>query len=139
MVFELRLHGAGIEIFMRLLVRAFFVSTYNPHLFPHDDVEATTGLISKHNPCIVVITVGIHIKCHTEVYSAELVIPCSNIDILAFLQKLICNSVSSLSHLKQFQGQSWLSAIVLSPDCGSPIRGQTVWCLWGPTGHPETS
>lgn len=49
-----------------------------PHLFPHDNVEALTGLVGEHNACVVVISVGVHVKCHTEVYCAELVISCLN-------------------------------------------------------------
>lgn len=49
-------------------------SAFKPHLFPHDNIEASTGLVGEHNACVVVISVGINIKCHTEVYRAELVI-----------------------------------------------------------------
>lgn len=59
-----------------------------PHLFPHDNIEASTRLVGKHNASIVVISVGIHVKCHAEVYSTELVVSCSNKTILVLLTSL---------------------------------------------------
>lgn len=51
-------------------------STFKPHLFPHDNIETATGLVGEHNARVVVISVGVHIKRHTEVYRTELVISC---------------------------------------------------------------
>lgn len=53
-----------------------FQSSWMPHLFPHDNVEASTGLIGKHDPRIVIVSVGVHIERHAEVYRAEHVISC---------------------------------------------------------------
>lgn len=60
----------------------FFSQKIKPHLLPHDNVEASTGLVGEHNACVVVIPVGVHVKCHTEVYCAELVISWLNKGIL---------------------------------------------------------
>lgn len=60
-------------------------SAFRPHLFPHDDIEASTGLVGEHDAGVVVISVGIHIKCHTEVHRAELVISCLNKGILLLI------------------------------------------------------
>lgn len=46
------------------------------HLFPHDNIKASTGLVGEHNACVVIISVGVHIKRHAEVDCAELVISC---------------------------------------------------------------
>ena len=53
-------------------------SAFEPHLFPHDNVEATTGLVGEHNAGEVVVSVGVHVKRHTEVHRAEYVISCLN-------------------------------------------------------------
>lgn len=52
-------------------------SAFRPHLFPHDNIEAAAGLVGKHNACVVVVSIGIYVKCDTKVYGAELVISCS--------------------------------------------------------------
>lgn len=51
---------------------------FKPHLFPHDSVEALTGLIGEHYARVVVISVCVHIKRHAEVHGTELVISCLN-------------------------------------------------------------
>lgn len=48
------------------------------YLFPHHNIKAPTRLVCKHDSRIVVISVGVDIKCDTEVYGAEFVKSCSN-------------------------------------------------------------
>ena len=44
-----------------------------PHLFPHDHVEATAGLVGEHDASVVVVPVGVHVKRGAEVHRTELV------------------------------------------------------------------
>lgn len=73
-----------IEKFRDAFLKAIFclfvllLIALKPHLLPHDDIEALAGLIGEHDAQVVVISVGVHIKCHTEVYRAELVVSCYN-------------------------------------------------------------
>lgn len=64
------------------------VKLFKPHLFPHDDVEASAGLVGEHDACEVVVSVCVHVKCHAEVDGAELVVPCSNERVLASQAKV---------------------------------------------------
>lgn len=43
-------------------------------LFPHHRVEARTGLVAKDKSGVVVVSVGVDVKCSAEVHGAELVI-----------------------------------------------------------------
>lgn len=43
-------------------------------LFPHHCVEARTGLVAKYKASVVVVSVGVDIKCSAEVHSTKLII-----------------------------------------------------------------
>ena len=42
-------------------------------LFPHDSVEAWAGLVAKHEPSVVVISVRVDEERSTEIHCAELI------------------------------------------------------------------
>ena len=43
------------------------------HLFPHHHVEASAGLVGKHQPCVIIISVCVHVERCTEVDRVELI------------------------------------------------------------------
>ena len=43
------------------------------HLFPHHHVEASAGLVGKHQPCVIIISICVHVERCTEVYRVELI------------------------------------------------------------------
>lgn len=111
-----------------------------PHLFPHDNVEASTGLVGEHNACVVIISVGIHIKCHTEVYRAELVVSCLNEGILVLCPNNCFYHIYSFLYLirpKAMPGSElavcrssvpWLRITHKGSDCVVPLgSNRTTW------------
>ena len=84
-------HTKGFFFFFLSAVKVEFlpsaggaVKLFKPHLFPHDDVEASAGLVGEHDACEVVVSVGVHVKRHAEVDRAELVVSCSNKRVSVF-------------------------------------------------------
>lgn len=106
-------------------------------LFPHDHIEARARLVSKHEACIVVVPVSVHIHGPAEVHGAELVKACDERKTektgwrVSGLQqwnlksnKLTWNCWWTLNKCTAYPlrclGQSWQSEPALCPDVWLP-------------------